>query len=76
MGGGRLEAVILEVTDPERSEALDREGFGIPLHPGDNGVEDRWIGGRHAEISWTGGAYLHFALYPAKATPSSRVQLS
>ncbi len=76
MGGGRLEAVILEVTDLERSETLYRDGFGIPLHPGDNGVEDRWIGGRHAEISWTDGAYIHFALYAAEGEPSSRTQLT
>jgi predicted enzyme related to lactoylglutathione lyase len=74
--GRRLEAVILEVNDLEKSEALYRDGFGVPLHPGDNGSEDRWIGGRHAEISWTAGAYLHFALYPAKEQPTSRIQLT
>jgi len=81
MAGGRLEAVILEVTDLAKSEALYREGFGLPLHPGDNGpgdngVEDRWIGGRHAEVSWTEGAYLHFALYAAKGQPTSRTQVT
>ena len=74
--GRRLEAVILEVADLEKSEVLYREGFGLPLHPGDNEVEDRWIGGRHAEISWRDGAYLHFALYGAKQQPTSRVQLT
>jgi predicted enzyme related to lactoylglutathione lyase len=74
--GRRLEAVILEVTDLEKSVVLYREGFGLPLHPGDNGVEDRWIGGRHAEISWTDGAYLHFALYAAKEQPTSRTQVT
>src|SRR5665213_531121 len=54
-GSGRLEAVILEVADLEKSELLYREGFGVPLQPGDNAVEDRWIGGRHAEISWRDG---------------------
>jgi predicted enzyme related to lactoylglutathione lyase len=48
----------------------------VDLHPGDNGVEDRWTGGRHAEISWRDGAYLHFALYPAKGKPTAGVQLS
>jgi predicted enzyme related to lactoylglutathione lyase len=75
-GGPRLEAVILEVSDLETSEILYREGFGLPLHPGDNEVEDRWIGGRHAEISWRDGAYLHFALYGAKQEPTARVQLT
>lgn len=68
--------MILEVNDLEKSEALYRDGFGIPLHPGENRSEDRWIGGRHAEISWAGGAYLHFALYAAKEQPTSRIQLT
>jgi predicted enzyme related to lactoylglutathione lyase len=72
----RLEAVIVEVADIERSERLYREGFGLPLHPGDNEVEDRWIGGRHVEISWRDGAYIHFALYPAKEEPTTGVQLT
>ena len=46
----RLSAVIVEVTDLERSTALYRDGFGVDLHPGDNGVDDRWIGGVHSEI--------------------------
>jgi predicted enzyme related to lactoylglutathione lyase len=75
-GGRRLEAVILEVADLDRSEALYRLGFGVPLHPGDNDVSDRWIGGRHAEISWRDGAYIHFALYAAKERPTSRAQLT
>jgi predicted enzyme related to lactoylglutathione lyase len=74
--GRRLEAVILEVSDLEKSVALYRDGFGVALHPGDNGVDDRWIGGRHAELSWTVGAYLHFALYSAKEQPTSRAQLT
>jgi predicted enzyme related to lactoylglutathione lyase len=71
----RLVAVILEVSDLDRSVDLYRNAFGIDLHPGDNGVDDRWTGGRHAEISWRDGAYLHFALYPAKERPSSGVQI-
>jgi catechol 2,3-dioxygenase-like lactoylglutathione lyase family enzyme len=66
---GRLVAVILEVSDLDSSVALYRDAFGLDLHPGDNGVDDRWIGGTHAEISWREGAYLHFALYPAKGQP-------
>jgi predicted enzyme related to lactoylglutathione lyase len=73
---GRLVAVILEVSDLESSAALYRDAFGLDLQPGDNGVDDRWIGGRHAEISWREGAYLHFALYPAKEHPTSGVQIS
>lgn len=72
----RLVAVILEVSDLDSSEALYRDAFGLDLHPGDNGVDDRWIGGRHAEISWREGAYLHFALYPAKGRPTSGAQIT
>ena len=71
----RLVAVILEVSDLGRSVALYRDGFGLDLHPDDNAVDDRWIGGIHAEISWRKGAYLHFALYPAKGQPTSGVQI-
>jgi predicted enzyme related to lactoylglutathione lyase len=73
---GRLVAVILEVSDLDRSATLYREAFGLDLHPGDNGVDDRWIGGRHAEISWREGAYVHFALYPAKEKPTSGAQIA
>ena len=76
MPTNRMVAVILEVSDLERSTALYRDGFGIDLHEGDNGVDDRWTGGTHAEISWKDGAYLHFALYAAKEVPTSGVQLS
>lgn len=69
-------AIILEVSDLDRSVALYREAFGLDLHGGDNGVDDRWIGGRHAEISWREGAYLHFALYPAKGHPTSGAQIT
>jgi predicted enzyme related to lactoylglutathione lyase len=75
-GDRRLVAVILEVSHLERSVALYRDGFGVDLHPGDNAVEDRWIGGVHAEISWTQGAYLHFALYCAKGRPTTGAQIS
>ena len=72
----RLAAVILEVSDLDSSTTLYRDAFGLDLHPGDNGVDDRWIGGRHAEISWREGAYLHFALYLAKEEPTSGAQIT
>jgi predicted enzyme related to lactoylglutathione lyase len=72
----RLVAVILEVSDLESSAGLYRNAFGLDLQAGDNGVDDRWTGGRHAEISWREGAYLHFALYPAKEQPTSGAQIS
>ncbi len=73
---GRLVAVILQVSDLDRSTALYRDAFGLDLHPGDNGVDDRWIGGRHAEISWRDGTYLHFALYPMKEQPTHGAQIT
>jgi predicted enzyme related to lactoylglutathione lyase len=73
---GRLVAIVLEVSDLDRSEALYRNAFGLDLQPGDNRVDDRWIGGRHAEVSWQSGTYLHFALYPAKGRPTSGVQIA
>jgi predicted enzyme related to lactoylglutathione lyase len=72
----RLVAVILEVSDFDRSVALYRDAFGVDLHSGDNEVDDRWIGGSHAEISWTDGAYLHFALYPAREQPTCGAQIT
>jgi len=75
-GTRRLVAVILEVSDLQRSTTLYRDGFGLDLHPGDNGGDDRWIGGPHAELSWTEGEYLHFALYPAKKGPTSCALIS
>ncbi len=72
----RIVAVILEVADLDRSTDLYRDGFGLDLRPGDNDLDDdRWIGGRHTEISWRGGAYLHFALYPARERPTTGVQV-
>jgi predicted enzyme related to lactoylglutathione lyase len=72
----RLVAVVVEVADLARSARLYREGFGVDLKAGDNRVDDRWIGGEHAELSWVAGAYLHFALYQAKEQPTTRVQLA
>jgi predicted enzyme related to lactoylglutathione lyase len=72
----RLVAVILAVSDLDRSTTLYRDAFGVDLHPGDNGGNDRFTGGHHAEISWVEGAYLHFALYPAKDRPTTGVQIS
>lgn len=76
----RLVAVVLEVSDLERSVALYRDGFGLELHVsdhegGDHGAGDRWISGRHAATTWTAGAYLHFALYETKGEVTSGAQL-
>jgi predicted enzyme related to lactoylglutathione lyase len=62
----RLVAVVLEVSDLDRSMALYRAGFGVDFHVGDHEGEDRWTSGRHAATSWHDGAFLHFALYASK----------
>lgn len=72
----RLVAVILEVSDLDRSTSLYRDAFGLELHPGDNRVDDRFTGGPHSETSWGEGAYLHFALYSARGKPANRAQVS
>jgi len=65
----RLVLVVLEVADLAASAALYREAFGMDLHPGadNNASGDRWIDGAHAAVSWSGGGFLHFALYQAKS---------
>jgi predicted enzyme related to lactoylglutathione lyase len=74
---GRLVAVVLEVTDLERSARLYREAFGVPLKPAeDHAGDDRWISGRHCATSWTDGAFLHFALYEARDAPTTRTQVA
>jgi predicted enzyme related to lactoylglutathione lyase len=78
---GRLVTVVLEVSDLERSAVLYRDGFGVELHPsdhegGEHGADDRWISGPHAAGTWTEGAFLHFALYQAKGSPTSGAQVS
>jgi predicted enzyme related to lactoylglutathione lyase len=68
--------IVLRVADIDRSAALYREAFGVDLHDGDNGGQDPWLGGRHAEISWREGAYLHFALFPAgQGGPTSGLEI-
>jgi predicted enzyme related to lactoylglutathione lyase len=74
----RLVAVVIEVADLDRSAALYRDGFGVPLKPpDDHHGEDRWVSGRHCATSWTEGAFLHFALYEAKTDErTAHVQIS
>jgi catechol 2,3-dioxygenase-like lactoylglutathione lyase family enzyme len=73
----RLVAVVLEVSDLDRSLELYRDGFGLDLHVDDHAGDDRWISGRHAATSWTEGTFLHFALYASKdGTTSTRSQVA
>ena len=77
MTTGRLNLVVLEVADIDRSCVLYTEAFGLDLHVDDHegaeqGEGDRWISGRHAACSWTDGSFMHFALYHAKGDGPSR----
>ena len=72
MATGRLNLVVLEVADVDRSCTLYTDAFGLDLHVDDHegaeqGDGDRWISGRHAACTWKDGASMHFALYEAKA---------
>lgn len=63
---GRLIFVALNVSDLGGSSAFYRAAFGIDLHADKNEPEtDTWIGGDHTAFSFTDGAFLHFALFPA-----------
>jgi predicted enzyme related to lactoylglutathione lyase len=60
--------IALNVSRLERSVAYYRDAFGIEFHSDSNDpVSDPWIGGPHSAFSWTDGAFLHFALFPARA---------
>lgn len=74
--GPHLVAAVLEVSDLDRSVALYRDAFGLDLHVSDHGGDDRWTSGRHGAISWTDGAFLHFALYEAHdGAPTTSAQI-
>ena len=75
----RLIVVILRVSDLEASLRFYRDVLGIPLEPGFNTPEsDPCYGGHHVELSYREGAYLHFALFPARPPqfpPTSSAEL-
>jgi predicted enzyme related to lactoylglutathione lyase len=77
----RIVLVVIEVSDVQRSATLYRDAFGVDLHVDDHegGVHDRndrWTSGVHAAFSWEDGAFLHFALYPAREDgPTKNVQV-
>jgi catechol 2,3-dioxygenase-like lactoylglutathione lyase family enzyme len=70
----RLSIVIMHAADIERSLRFYRDLLGVPLERGVNVPEDDpWYGGHHVELSWREGAYLHFALFPAKSADRTTV---
>ncbi len=73
----RLTAIILKVSDLESSERFYRQAIGLDLHRSHHDDDDEWTGGAHAAYSWTEGAFMHFALYPAgDGEPSSNTQIA
>ncbi len=64
----RLTFVALSVSNLEESVSFYRGILGVPLRDEshDASLDDPWYGGEHAAYSWTVGAFMHFALYPAR----------
>lgn len=62
----RLVTVVLVVSNLDRAVELYSAGFGLDLHIDDHAGPDPWTTGRHAAVSWTNGAFMHFALYEKK----------
>src|SRR4051794_3467339 len=71
-----LTALVVEVEDVDRALGFYNDLLGLGLHRADNGGDDRWMSGDHAEISWTQGGYFHFALYKSKGVVTRNVQLA
>ena len=62
----RMIFIALNVADLARSVAFYRDAFDIEFHNDHNEpADDTWYGGEHSAFSWTDGAFLHFALFPA-----------
>jgi predicted RNase H-like nuclease/predicted enzyme related to lactoylglutathione lyase len=64
----RLVFVALRVRDLEASARFYRAAFGVEFQEGQPPE-------RHVEVSWTDGAYLHFALFPADEGATANAQL-
>jgi catechol 2,3-dioxygenase-like lactoylglutathione lyase family enzyme len=73
----RLVTVVFTVSDLDRAVKLYRDGFGLDLHLSDHQGDDAWTSGRHAAISWSDGAFMHFALYESRdGTSTSGAQIA
>ena len=68
MSGHRLTFLALNVSDLAQSLRFYRDLIGVSLHRADHDADlnDPWYGGDHAAVSWTDGAFIHFALYPCR----------
>ena len=70
--GTRLAFVALRVRDLDASARFYREAIGVPLREAGGETEES-----HREYSWTDGAYLHFALFPAQpGAETAKVELA
>ncbi len=65
-GQERLTFLAFSVSELAASLHFYQDVVGVPLHVGQHDDDDVWMGGEHAAYSWTDGAYIHFALYPAR----------
>jgi catechol 2,3-dioxygenase-like lactoylglutathione lyase family enzyme len=67
-GDQRLTFLALNVSDLAASLEFYRNVLGIPLveESHDADLNDPWYGGQHAAFSWKDGAFIHFAIYPAR----------
>jgi predicted enzyme related to lactoylglutathione lyase len=71
----RLIFIALNVEDLALSASFYDRAFGLEFHTDTNEPRsDPWYGGDHAALSWTDGAFLHLALFPAAppGRPTSR----
>jgi catechol 2,3-dioxygenase-like lactoylglutathione lyase family enzyme len=68
MSNSRLTFVAISVSDLDRSTWFYRDILVIPLREEshDSELNDPWYGGNHAALSWTDGAFIHFAIYPSR----------
>ena len=64
----RLVFVALRVRDIGASAWFYREAFGVPFESGQPPQP-------HAEVSWTDGAYLHLALFPADPDATENAEI-
>jgi predicted enzyme related to lactoylglutathione lyase len=64
----RLTFIALNVSNLVKSLTFYGDVLGVPLDRAshDSDLNDAWYGGEHAAHSWTDGAFIHFALYPAR----------
>jgi predicted enzyme related to lactoylglutathione lyase len=68
MADRRMMFVALNVSNLQDSVGFYRMVLGASLADTshDEKLNDPWYGGAHNAISWSDGAFLHFAIYPTR----------